>query len=73
MIKTSHLIALTMTILVAGCAPESGEPIDLDAERIAILDADRAWSETPPDVGGICLGICLRRPLPSSGSTRSNQ
>ena len=50
MIKTSHLIALTMTILVAGCAPESGEPIDLDAERIAILDADRAWSETPLDV-----------------------
>ena len=50
MIKTSHLIALTMTILVVGCAPDSGEPIDLDAERIAILDADRAWSETPPDV-----------------------
>ena len=50
MMKTSHLIALTMAILVVGCAPESGEPIDLDAERLAILDADRAWSETPPDV-----------------------
>ncbi len=50
MIKTSHLIALTMTILVVGCAPESGEPIDLEAERIAILDADQAWSETPPEV-----------------------
>ena len=50
MMKTSHLIALTMTILVVGCAPDSGEPIDLDAERLAILDADRAWSETPPDV-----------------------
>ena len=50
MMKTSHLFALTMAILVIGCAPESGEPIDLDAERLAILDADRAWSETPPDV-----------------------
>jgi ketosteroid isomerase-like protein len=50
MMKTSHLIALTMAILVVGCAPESGEPIDLDAERLAILEADRAWSETPPDV-----------------------
>ncbi len=50
MMKTSHLIALTMTILVVGCAPESGETIDLDAERLAILDADRAWSETPPEV-----------------------
>ena len=50
MMKISHLIALTMAILVVGCAPESGEPIDLDAERIAILDADRAWSETPPEV-----------------------
>ncbi len=50
MMKTSQLFALTMTILVVGCAPESGGPIDLDAERLAILDADRAWSETPPDV-----------------------
>ena len=50
MIKTSHFIALTMTILMVGCAPESAEPIDLDAERLAILEADRAWSETPPDV-----------------------
>ncbi len=50
MMKTSHLIALTMTVLVVGCAPESGEPIDLDAERLAILEADRAWSETPPNV-----------------------
>ena len=50
MMKISHLIALTMAILVVGCAPESGEPIDLEAERSAILDADRAWSETPPEV-----------------------
>ncbi len=50
MMKTSHLIALTMAIWVVGCAPESGEPIDLDAERLAILNADRAWSETPPEV-----------------------
>ena len=50
MMKISHLFALAMTISVIGCAPESGEPIDLDAERLAILEADRAWSETPPDV-----------------------
>ena len=50
MIKTSHLIVLTVTISLDGCAPESGEPIDLEAERSAILDADRAWSETPPEV-----------------------
>ena len=50
MIKTSHLIVLTVTISLVGCAPESGEPIDLEAERSAILDADRAWSETPPEV-----------------------
>ncbi len=50
MMKRSHLLALAMTIWVVGCAPESGEPIDLDAERLAILEADRAWSETPPDV-----------------------
>ncbi len=50
MMKTSQFIALTMAILVVGCAPETGEPIDLDAERLAILDADRAWSETPPEV-----------------------
>ena len=50
MMKTSHLFALATTILVIGCAPESGELIDLEAERLAILEADRAWSETPPDV-----------------------
>ncbi len=50
MMKISHLIALTMAIGVGGCASESGEPIDLDAERLAILEADRAWSETPPEV-----------------------
>ena len=50
MIRTPHLLALVMTMMVIGCASESGEPIDLDAERLAILEADRAWSETPPDV-----------------------
>jgi len=53
MMKTSHLIALTMTVLVVGCAPESGEPIDLDAERhwpqyeeAALFDAELLrWME----------------------------
>ena len=55
--KTSHFIALTMTVLVVGCASESGEPIDLDAERLAILEADRAWSESPPEVEAFVSGF----------------
>ena len=38
------------SILFDGCAAEIGEPIDLEAERAAILEADQAWSETPLDV-----------------------
>ncbi|MFB3061080.1 MAG: DUF4440 domain-containing protein [Candidatus Binatia bacterium] len=57
MMKTSQLFALTMTVLVVGCAPESGGPIDLDAERLSVLEADRAWSETPPDVEAFVSGF----------------
>lgn len=44
---------------LAACAPapESAQPepvaseaVDVEAERTALLDADRAWSQTPPDV-----------------------
>ena len=48
--KTSTLIVALFIIVFAGCAAESAEQIDLEAERTAILDADRAWSETPPDL-----------------------
>lgn len=42
-------MALTLALFIVGCAPES-EQIDLEAERSAVLDTDRAWSEAPPDV-----------------------
>ena len=48
--RTSTLIAALFIIVFAGCAAESAEQIDLEAERTAILNADQAWSETPPDV-----------------------
>ena len=38
-------IILVFFSVLAGCAPQS-EPIDLEAEKSAILEADRAWSET---------------------------
>ena len=45
-----HLAIIAFTILILGCATEVDDPIDLEAERTAILSADKAWSETPPDV-----------------------
>jgi uncharacterized protein (TIGR02246 family) len=39
---------LPIALLVA-CAP-AGPEVDVAAERSAVLDADRAWSETPPDL-----------------------
>ncbi len=35
--------------LVSACAPQA-PPVDLDAERTALLDADQAWAETLPDL-----------------------
>ena len=40
------LLVLAAPVL-AGCAQQP-EPIDLDAARAALMEADRAWSETPP-------------------------
>ena len=42
-------IVVVFASVLAGCAPQP-EPIDLEAEKSAILEADRAWSETPPNV-----------------------
>lgn len=39
---------LSILFLIA-CAP-AGPEVDVAAERGAVLDADRAWSETPPDL-----------------------
>jgi ketosteroid isomerase-like protein len=36
-------------LLLAGCGPSAPE-IDLEAERTAVLEADRTWSQTPPDL-----------------------
>lgn len=47
--KTPCLFAAFLSLLIVGCAPKV-EEIDLEAARAAILSADKAWSETPPDV-----------------------
>ena len=37
-----------LLFLSVGCTPQQG--VDREAELDAILQADRAWSETPPNV-----------------------
>ena len=41
------LLILAAPVL-AGCAQQP-EPIDLEAAKAALMEADRAWSETPPN------------------------
>ena len=49
----THLRVVLFSLLIlaapvlAGCAQQP-EPIDLDAARASLMEADRAWSETPP-------------------------
>ncbi len=40
---------LFMGMLLAACTPASPQ-VDVEAERSAVLAADRAWSQTPPDL-----------------------
>jgi ketosteroid isomerase-like protein len=40
---------LLLAVLLVACGP-SGPQVDVEAERSAVLEADRAWSQTPPDV-----------------------
>lgn len=42
-------VVVASVLLLGGCAPEA-EPIDAEAEKAALLEADKAWSETPPDM-----------------------
>lgn len=44
--KNSWLILSALVLLDLGCAPA----VDLEAERAALLAADRAWSESGADV-----------------------
>lgn len=39
-----HLSALLVLLLLPGCAPRE-EPVDLEAERAALLELDRQWRE----------------------------
>ena len=47
--KKQSLILGGLVLLVSACAPQV-PPVDLDAERTALLDADQAWAETLPDL-----------------------
>ena len=55
MVKTSEYCAWIGAVTVAGmvgCAspPPAPPPVDLDAARQELMDADRAWSETLADL-----------------------
>ena len=41
------LLRALVVLLAVGCAPQ--QQVDREAERNAILEADRAWSQTPPN------------------------
>ena len=43
------VLPVLLTLLAVACAPE-GDQVNVEAERNAVLAADAAWSETPPDV-----------------------
>jgi len=47
----SSITSILLILALAACAP-AGEQVDVDAERSALLAADKAWSQTPPDVDG---------------------
>ncbi len=41
-------LMITLALAGAGCTPQP-EPVDLEAARSELMEADRAWSETPPN------------------------
>ncbi len=45
----AFVLSVLLTLLAVACTSES-EQVDVEAERNAVLAADRAWSETPPDI-----------------------
>ena len=45
----SKTLLSALLLLTVACSPQQG--VDREAELNAILQADRAWSETPPDAG----------------------
>ncbi len=48
---TASMIPVLLTVLLLACTAE-GPQVDVEAERNAVLAADRAWSETALDVDG---------------------
>jgi uncharacterized protein (TIGR02246 family) len=49
--RTLSLLSLTLGALFIACAPQA-PPVDLEAARKAIRDADAAWSTTADDPAG---------------------
>ena len=45
----TRTLPLLMGVLAVACTP-AGPQVDVEAERSAVLAADRAWSQTPPDL-----------------------
>ncbi len=43
------LLLIPAALLLAGCGPPPPEPVDLEAAKAALMEADRAWSETVGD------------------------
>lgn len=41
-----YLVFIALALLVTACGPQ----VNVEAERAALLERDKAWSETPPDL-----------------------
>lgn len=46
MLRAGVVVMLLLSMAAGACAPS----VDVERERTALLDADQAWSQTPPDV-----------------------
>ncbi len=54
----SKTLPLLMGVLLVACTP-AGPQVDVEVERSAVLAADRAWSQTPPDLDAFTSNFTL--------------
>ncbi len=47
----ASMLPILLAVLLVACNAQAPQ-VDVEAEREAVLAADRAWSETPPDLAG---------------------